>query len=155
MTIHERIEYIAKNIAKSRADLARKTGYAQKIVDRYAKGETKDIPVDFISAVARAFPKIRLTWLVLDEGEMLRSDDKRPSPPPVPQIDEDLLVQMADLLEEALESTGKTLPFPDKVRAVRQLYELARLSEQEERDKPQRMLRVVTKALAKAGAEVD
>jgi hypothetical protein len=74
-TIHERVEYIAKNLAKSRTNLARRTGYAQKQVDRYAKGETKDVPVDFISAVVREFPKISLRWLVMGIGEPLREAD--------------------------------------------------------------------------------
>ena len=73
--------------------------------------------------------------------------------PPHLHIDEELLLQMADLLENFLTKMNNPMPLRDKVKIVHQLYEKAMQHHNGELSDPIDTIRIINRALTKAETE--
>ena len=75
MDISERLKAIRDNRKLSDRAFSIKCGVHPTTMDKQLKG-TRSVSADVIIAVAAAFPEISRDWLLLGEGEMLKSNNK-------------------------------------------------------------------------------
>ena len=148
MMLFERVKAVASSVAESQTALARELGLSQSKFNGYLNAKSQKNLWEHLPKILEDHPEISRDWLYFGEGPMLLADcGHRPA-----HIDKDLLVQVVELLEEALAGAQKILPPKDKAVVIAGLYELM-LENEDEKGKPLKLLRAVNRALAKTRKE--
>lgn len=97
MSVADRIKTLCE-IEGSQSNFAEKTGIQRQTVSRVVNRGT-GIRSDTIEAIAIAYPKLNLRWLLLGEEPMWREEERIEMSERSSSTDEEMKSKMIDLLE--------------------------------------------------------
>src|SRR5688572_2817110 len=105
----QRIIAILENKGLSATGFADTIGIARPVMSHILSGRNKP-SLEVVQKILKAFPDLNVAWVMLGEGQMLRSVDKAPVVQPVPEVKSQPEIPVASKIdkEEIPEKIQKT-----------------------------------------------
>ncbi len=75
LTIASRIERILSHYGLNNVQMAKRIGVSSPVVTHLKSGRNKP-SFEMIVSIARSFPELNLSWLILGEGSMIQNEDR-------------------------------------------------------------------------------
>jgi hypothetical protein len=106
MELYERVDEIIRRTAKSRSNLAKQLKIRQTTFNSWFSRERQNYFFPSLLAILELYPHVSRDWLFFGEGEMLKSDDKKPMISPGREKELLLKIEQLSTLLVRLENQG-------------------------------------------------